>query len=104
MQVQALEDLFSVFMQPPPHPPAPNQLRSAIGDFLARGEYDFAVAALKSLRRKCVDAYASNAIPSQGLQPYFEQEFNHLVTETQSAALRLTGCRLPIPLLSREPP
>ena len=80
--------------------PQPHKLRSCIGDFLARGEYDICVYILKSLRIRCVKAYKFHAISnsqlSQQIKPFFEQEFNDLISETQAAALRLTGCKLPV--------
>lgn len=94
LQVKAVDDFFLAVMAAPPHPPQPHKFRSMLGDFLARGEYDLALIILKSLRRRCV---AATITLSQ--QEMLVSEFNDLLEETQSAAVGLTGCKLPVPVL-----
>ncbi len=105
LQVRAVDDLFLTFTSRNSNIVRPHLFRSVLGDFLARGEYDFATTVLKSLRQRVLNTFDStNRDLDEKRQLSQEQsmitsEFNDLLLETQAASLRLTGCRLAIPLL-----
>ena len=119
LQIAAINNVFDTFFSSNSDEsscfPRPHKLRSILGGFLARGEYDLSVIVLKSLRQRCLKAiqHLQENPESQNINfssqnnnniRLIASEFNDLILETQAASLRLAQCRLPIPLIHLQPP